>query len=183
MEIEFNEQKFKELILYIATQCKDDARWGATKLNKQLFFADFLAYGKLGYPITGAEYMALERGPAPKRLLPIREAMIEDGDICLERRGYQERIVADRQPDLAGFSPQELELVNYVIGALRDNDAEEVSNLSHQFLGWMAARAEGLAKQKNIIIPYGTVFVSRPTLTEEERVETLDMARKHGWRV
>ena len=35
--IQFNEAKFKELLLYAAGRCEEDPRCGSTKLNKILF--------------------------------------------------------------------------------------------------------------------------------------------------
>jgi hypothetical protein len=62
------EARLRELILYIAARCERDPRFGATKLNKILLFADFLAYFRRRRPITGVEYMRLPNGPAPRRL-------------------------------------------------------------------------------------------------------------------
>jgi uncharacterized phage-associated protein len=158
--VEFNEHKFKELILYIATQCKEDVFYGAVKLNKVLFFSDFLAHERLGQPITGAEYMAIEHGPAPRRLLPIREEMLEEGDIVVEQRAHQTRILAAREPDLKQFSPEELAIVDYVVLSLRNIAAEEVSDLTHQLPGWRAARARSLETGENAAISYTSGPVS-----------------------
>ena len=38
-----------------------------------MFYSDFSAYVRWGTPITGAEYIRLDRGPAPKLMAPIRE--------------------------------------------------------------------------------------------------------------
>lgn len=182
-EFELNEEKFKELLLYLATQCEGDRYFGATKVNKQLFFADFLAYANLGRPITGAEYMALEFGPAPRRLRPLREELIEDGDLSLDRRKYQERIVAHRPPNLKVFTKQELKIINQVIEELRGNDANDVSQLSHRFLGWAAARAEGQATGENVTIPYSTVFVSNAAPQKGMMAHGRNLARKYEWPV
>ncbi len=52
--------KFRELILFIARETKDDRSCGATKLNKILFYSDFRAYEQLGRSITGECYQNLE---------------------------------------------------------------------------------------------------------------------------
>ena len=39
--------KFRELILYIAQESEGDPNFGATKLNKILFFCDFLGLPRL----------------------------------------------------------------------------------------------------------------------------------------
>ncbi len=72
---EFHESKFKELILHIASRCEYDPYFGAVKLNKTLFLSDMCAYLELGNAITGAEYIALEHGPGPKLMMPIRADM------------------------------------------------------------------------------------------------------------
>jgi len=176
-----DEKKFKELLLLLASECKDDVFFGATKVNKQLFFADFIAFEKLGRPITGADYMALERGPVPRRLLPIRAAMIEDDELAIEQRGQQERLIPLRDPDLSVFTKQEKAVISDVIEALRSKDAETVSNLSHLFLGWQAAYAEGVAQQRYVSIPYGTCAVSNEPITKTEREQVLELAQKYEW--
>ena len=179
--MEFNQRKFKELILYLAEKCSDDILWGATKLNKQLFFCDFLAYQQSGQSITGADYMALDKGPVPRRFLPIRAQMVADEDIIIEQRQYQTRIVPLRQPDLSQFTDNEHQLIDTVVLALKDSTADQVSDLSHRFIGWQAAIAEGSATNNHVTIPYGTVFVRRPTLTEQELQDALAMACKYEW--
>lgn len=180
-EIIYDEEKLRELVLYIARQCASHPLFGYTKLNKLLFFSDFIAYEQLGQPITGAEYMALEFGPGPRRLVPIREDMLIDGDITIEHSGAQRRIVAQRSPDLEHFSPAECKLVDKVIKALEHQDADRVSELSHMFLGWKAAWAETLATGKPTTIPYETVHVSNKPLSESELTTGKAVMEKHGW--
>src|SRR6267154_5777818 len=76
-----NEAKFKELVLLVAKQSEGDGTFGATKLNKLLFYIDFLSYLNLGKAVTGMQYQKLDRGPAPKKLVPITKQMTENGDI------------------------------------------------------------------------------------------------------
>ena len=49
-----NDAKLRELILYVAERCENDPDFGALKLNKILFNADFIAYALTGKAITGA---------------------------------------------------------------------------------------------------------------------------------
>src|SRR5437660_10500981 len=81
-------QRLRELILYIADRSKDDPKFGATKLNKILYFSDFVSFREYGEPITGAMYMRLENGPAPMHLVPVRNEMLESGEIAMEPRQY-----------------------------------------------------------------------------------------------
>ena len=74
-----NQDKFRELVLYLSEKSRDDRKFGATKLNKLLYFCDFLSYVELGHPVTGAGYFRLGKGPAPKCLRPARREMEQDG--------------------------------------------------------------------------------------------------------
>ena len=178
---EFNRKKFEELILLIARECEDHNYFGATKLNKILFFADFGAYSELGKSITGAEYIAIEHGPVPRLLKPIRHQMLSNGDIRLERRGNQERIVPKRQVDENLFSAAEAQIVFSVIRELESSNADSVSDLSHKFLGWQAGWAERLETGSSPTIPYESVFVSNRRPTVAEISEVAPMAKEHGW--
>jgi hypothetical protein len=160
------DKKFEELILYIARESQEDRRCGATKLNKILFYADFMAYHKLGRSITGQKYQKLERGPAPRRIVLVVDAMIARGLCAWAERSYfgfpLRKLLALREPDVSVFSAEELDIARTVVSELWDLNATEVSDLSHRFVGWQAA---DFGEE----IPYQTVFVDEPRpLTQEE---------------
>ncbi|MFA5885459.1 MAG: Panacea domain-containing protein [Acidimicrobiia bacterium] len=75
----YDEAKLTELVLLVADRLRDDRAGGATKLNKVLSFADFAHCRRTGHSITGAEYQKLPQGPAPRRLLPIRDRLLRGG--------------------------------------------------------------------------------------------------------
>jgi hypothetical protein len=171
-----NEEKFRELVLYISQRCATDPKFGAVKLNKILFFSDFLAYANTGQAITSFEYQRLPKGPAPRRLLPVRTQMIAEGILGLQevrlRSGMtQKRTVNLRPPNLRIFTGDEIEVVEGVISILEDADAETVSELSHRMVGWLLV-ADGET------IPYGTVFLSNEPLTETEIQRGREIARE-----
>ncbi|MDP2965926.1 MAG: Panacea domain-containing protein [Pelolinea sp.] len=159
------DKKMKELILYVSQKCEGDSSFGATKLNKLLFFSDFMAYLNFGKSITGQEYQCLEKGPAPKRLVPIREELMKSQEAVLRPNSYygfpQERLIPLREPDLSEFSGEEIALVDFEIDHWREKSAKEISAESHKFIGWICA-------EELEVIPYETAFVGTRELTEEE---------------
>jgi hypothetical protein len=168
--------KLAELILYISQKCATDPKFGAVKLNKILFFSDFFAYARYHSSITGCVYQRLRNGPAPRRLVPVRDQMIEVGDLAIQpvklRSGkVQLRTVNLRAPDLQMFTGVEIAMVDHVIDALTSCDAQTVSDMSHSMVGWLIAR-EGEE------IPYETVFLSNEPLTEAETARGLEIAAK-----
>lgn len=153
----FSAKKLQELVLYIAQQCEGDPNFGKTKLNKVLFFADFLAYGIFGRALTGATYQRRDFGPVPKEITAARRALIDQGaaEVEYQRRfNYpQERLVAKRPPNMSLFTAPEKQLVDDVIHELWHHSAIAVSDLSHREAGWR------FAKDREEI-PYNTVFLS-----------------------
>ncbi len=164
------DKKLKELILYIAKRCESDKTFGSTKLNKILFYADFFAYGRTGKAITGQDYQKLEKGPAPKRLVPVRAELEKEVACATQTRDHygfpQHRIIALREPDLSIFSGIEIAIVNQVIEEFKNRSAKYVSDLSHEFIGWQAA-------ELNETIPYETALVSSRSLSESEKLHAL----------
>ena len=172
-----NETKFRELILYISQRCADQPTFGSVKLNKILFFADFLAFANLGKPITNFEYQKLPNGPAPRRLLPVREKMIKERilglqEIPLRGGGIQKRTVNLRRPDLTVFNGEEIAIVDELIDTFKESRADEVSELSHRMVGWIVA-------EDGETIPYTTIFLSNVPLTDEESQRSQALAAKY----
>lgn len=165
--------KFRELILYVARETEDDPKCGATKLNKILFYADFLAYRELGSSLSGQTYQRLEHGPAPRGIVPAVEAIQESGECAWAERSYYgltlKKLIPLREPDLSPFTGPEVDLVQRVIAQLANLNATEVSELSHQFAGWQAA-------DDGEEIPYETVFVAEPRpLSRDEEAWALEV--------
>ncbi len=178
MSKDYNEKKLRELILYAAMRSEDDPKFGAIKLNKILFFADFTAYAQTGKSISGAAYRALEHGPAPTKLVPVKKKLERDEDAFeytkLVAGGFeQKRLLARRQPELGMFSPEEVSLIDDVITRLWDYCAKEASDLSHQFAGWQLADVGEDIPYESVCIP------SEPIrLTPEERARGNRVAQR-----
>ncbi len=139
-----DDAKLQELILFIASRSEDDPRFGSTKLNKLLFFADFLAYVKLGEAITNHVYMKLPNGPAPRAMLPITKRMISAKSLAIQERDHYGRTqkvpIALREANLKLFSSEEIALVTEVLDGFRKSNAKGISALSHKFDGWKLAK-------------------------------------------
>ena len=167
--------RMQELILYIASRYAGDSRFGVTRLNKILFCADFEQFRRTGRAITGGTYIKLENGPVLERFDDILDGLRTRGELRLEQvesdPSMLKRPVALRPPKLEHFTPEELRLVDEVIEANRGKTATDVSDLSHEFVGWQVARL-------GEVIPYGTAFLASPSLTEEEVAHGLRLAEQ-----
>jgi hypothetical protein len=138
---QYDEAKLRELVMYVANALRDDHAGGATKLNKVMYFADFAHVRRTGNAITGAEYQKLPQGPAPRRLLPVRDALVRSGDAAIVRESFlgyeQHRLIAARPANTAIFDESELTTVDSVLADLRHLTGAQVSELSHAEPGWL----------------------------------------------
>ncbi len=177
IDVPRGQQKFRELIIYIAERCQDTEFFGATKLNKILYRADFEAFRRFGRPITGAPYFRLPNGPAPKALIPVRRDLVAEGAVKIESRPLgnrtQERVIPLRASHRDLFSAGELALVDEIIKDLWGQTAEEVSDASHDII-WRS-------RQDEENIPYEAVYLSDNPLTEEDVRRSKELANEFGW--
>ena len=163
--IDPNEDKLKELILLISELSEGDKYFGATKLNKLLFFSDFLAYQLFGKSISGYGYEKKPAGPMLQGFYETRQGLEENGDIAIRDIDFwglqQHRTIALRSADVSKFSQEEITLIVRVIEQHRDQSASQISAESHEFIGWQICEI-------GESIPYLTSLVSTRELTEEE---------------
>lgn len=153
-----SKDKLKELIVYISSKCGDDIKYSKTKLNKILFYSDFLYYFKRRKPITGHDYVHLPHGPIPNDIEAILKEMAgkDIGFSVLWAGPYkQTKLVALREPNLQLFDAEMIAHVDSIIDAVcnkRSLSANQLSELTHEFMGWVVTN-DGEE------IPYQTVFV------------------------
>lgn len=168
----FDRDKFKALVHYIIWKCSDPAKFGATKLNKILWFADARAYMTTGKPITGETYVRRQFGPAPQHILPIRMELAAERKIRQRRKptyGYDQDIIESLvDPDTSMFTREELVDVDYWVRVIvEDYTADTISEESHDYVWKIAKIGQPL--------PYYALFALR---TRDPNEEELDWARK-----
>jgi hypothetical protein len=165
-------EKLKELMLYIAEKCKDDPYFGAIKLNKILFLADFNNYALRGVSITGAKYVHRKRGPVPNEVLKALRLLREEGRAKIEEVPFfdykQKRLIPLEKAKSSLFSSDELSLVDEIVEKTRFNNATELSEWSHTLMPYRITK-EGEE------IPYNTVYVLHK---REPDAESIDWAKR-----
>jgi uncharacterized phage-associated protein len=158
-EPRYNPQKFKELLVYVASQTGSDERCGDMKLNKLLYFADVTAFRRTGHPISGAKYQHQRMGPIAEPLLPARRDLERDGRLVTckrEYQGYSQKATeakGDIRPGV--LTEDELAIIDEVISRFRDYDGRAMEEIAHEEPGWrmtsdgdrMPYRLSLLAKQ------------------------------------
>ena len=151
-------QKLKALTHYVIWRAGHREGFGATKLNKVLWFADARSYMMYRHPITGATYVREKHGPVPKEIMSIRSELASEGRIAITTEPYYSgeitRFKALEAPDVSIFSQEEMNLVDWWIKHVdEEHTAASVSELSHDRMWELAQLGEE--------IPLYAVFASR----------------------
>lgn len=166
-----------ELILHIAARSERDPHFNTVKLDKLLWWSDFLSYAEFGDPITGVEYQKLPRGPAPKKIEEIRDRLNDNDDIefLLQPQSLGERrFKASRRANYDLFKARHIGLVDEIIDRFADFTAEQLSEASHG-KAWETA-------SENDSIPYQAIFLSDEPINEYDITRSRELAEKFNWK-
>lgn len=127
--------KLKNILLYFIKRCSGVFN---TKMNKLLFYTDFLCYKKYGRAMSGLAYKAIQYGPVPVRW--DRVYSLVDGidqDIIEFESGYSGvKLESSLIPDMNIFSLEELLVLESVYDEFKSLTAAEISAISHNEDAW-----------------------------------------------
>ncbi len=112
-----------------------------TKLNKLLFYADFLHFKRQTVSISGATYAHLPYGPAPDQYQAYlgwleNEGVIEIQEVELQAGNTGERIIAREEPDWSVLPESAKCVLQAVYEHFKDMSSMEISDLSHEEDGY-----------------------------------------------
>lgn len=109
-----------------------------TKMNKLLFYADFVAYRQIGKGITGLAYKAIQHGPVPVRWDRIYSFYDEINQEIVQfsdgRAGT--KLVSKLSPDMTEFDEDELKVLEFVCERFKSETPTQISETSHQEEAW-----------------------------------------------
>lgn len=175
-----NQERFRELILYISLRSEGDEAFGVTKLDRLLYFIDAEALRRTGETMTGQTYVKSDLGPVPERIEETLRALDDESALVVRPRivsGFsrQRRPFALRGPELGLFTAAEVCLIETVLARYRSFTARQCSILSHRKYGWqLAAMGE--------TIPVSTELISERDLTLDEMAYAEDLVEEPEFR-
>jgi putative zinc finger/helix-turn-helix YgiT family protein len=144
-----NFKKFTEMVVYFS----DKLSPFKTKMNKLLFYADFLMFKHSCFSISGMRYKAIDMGPVPNNFQSIFEYLdnINEIDIWTTEfpngySGEQFKARKDRNFNAGLFSENELKTLEKVATVFNETSTNDIINLSHLEEAWKKNE-----KEKNVI--------------------------------
>ena len=140
--------RLKNLLLYLIGQMGDVFQ---TKMNKVLFYIDFLSYRERGMAISGLAYNAIDFGPVPQRWDRVYSAFDEIVPMPKLVRGQESiALAATDEADMTCFTDRERAVIDNVCAKMKDLSAHDISELSHSEPAWQRHLHEP--------IPYAEAF-------------------------
>ena len=126
--------RLKNLLLYILGLLGDTFQ---TKMNKVLFYIDFLSYRERGMAISGLAYKAIDFGPVPLRWDRVYSAFDEvEQQPRLVHDQESIALTATADADMSLFSSQEVAIIDTVCGKMKGVSAHDISQMSHDEPAW-----------------------------------------------
>lgn len=169
--MKFNEEKFNKLVHYICYK-SNPKKLGAIKLNKILFYSDFISYVANGEPITNELYIKRQFGPVPKDILSSLEKLASESKIVIHEitvyKKKKREFVSIAEPEIDGvFKAHEISLVDEIISDITENrTAKSISDQTHDHIWESAIIGEE--------IPYKTAHVMIIGEINEEDISWAD---------
>jgi putative zinc finger/helix-turn-helix YgiT family protein len=134
-----NFEKFTEMVVYFS----DKLSPFKTKMNKLLFYADFLMFKQSCFSISGVRYKAIDMGPVPNNFQSIFEYLANKEEIDIYTTefpngytGEQFKARKDRLFNAELFTENELETLNRVATVFKETSTNYIIELSHMEEAW-----------------------------------------------
>lgn len=134
-----NMARINNMVLFFSEQCRPYK----TKLNKLLFYADFLQFRKTCYSISGLNYQAIQKGPVPKNYDWIFDRTMEKRMVVVHLQDFGEYMgeqffradTAVFEQDI--FSESEISTLHEVANHFRNVTVNQIVNKSHEEQAWL----------------------------------------------
>lgn len=134
-----NFEKITEMVVYFS----DKLSPFKTKMNKLLFYADFLMFKQSCFSISGMRYKAIDMGPVPINFQSIFEYLANKNEIDIFTtefpQGYigeQFKAKNDRPFRVELFSENELNVLEKVANVFKPTSTNQIIEISHLEEAW-----------------------------------------------
>ena len=146
---QLNVEKASEMVKYFV--CKEGGLF-PTKLNKEMFYADFLHYKKHGQSISGLQYQAIQYGPVPVHYDTVYDNIDGISKEIVVAHDMESTRLSCKSCDTTVFEEQELKTLEEVFAKIHTTSTQEVIDRSHEEDAWKHYR------NGNQLIPYSEAF-------------------------
>jgi uncharacterized phage-associated protein len=126
--------KLKNVMIAILERCQEV--W-CTKMNKLLFYVDFLSYRERGMAITGLTYRAIDFGPVPEKWDKVYSQFDEIQQVVQQFGNYEGTILCTKsriENDV--LTEEEIKMIDIVCNKYGHYSSQAISTISHKESAW-----------------------------------------------
>lgn len=135
-----NFDKLVEMVVYFT----ENVTVTPTKMNKLLFYSDFLHYKLTGVSISGTRYFAHTHGPVPKKFRTLFDYLSDQQIVDLISVQYPSGLVGEEFIKIPSktfnstlFDKVEIDILDEIILKFKKYNAKEIRELSHEEKAWI----------------------------------------------
>jgi len=135
-----NLEKYTDMVVYFAHRLQPFK----TKMNKLLFYADFLSFRNTCFSISGIKYRAIEMGPVPQNFQGLYEFLYNNDEIEISTTWFPQGYTGEKfmtrkerpfNPRL--FSEPELKVLEDIATRFQSTSATDIVKHSHKEKAWL----------------------------------------------
>jgi hypothetical protein len=134
----FSAAALKEMIVFFASKPGGILK---TKLNKLLWYSDFLNFRQRAISLSGATYVHLPYGPVPDRYESFVTSLCREGVLSLTKRSVGEftgeSLQATREADFSALDAGAVDVLEAVYRRFARLGSREISDISHREPGYV----------------------------------------------
>lgn len=143
--------KARQMVVFFAQRCRPFV----TKMNKLLFYSDFLHFRRTGFAISGISYQAITRGPVPQRFDGLYydvSDIVDFEEIFYNQDISGDQITTKHSFDASLFTEEELKSMEEVAERFKTTSTKRIVDISHDEDAWIDNH-----EHRNLI-PYSYAF-------------------------
>jgi len=135
-----NLEKFSEMVVYFTEALQP---W-KTKMNKLLFYSDFLMHKQYAFSISGVQYRAIDMGPVPNNFNSIFEYLSNKNKVDIQNFSFPDGGTGEQfkpngksmfRPEV--FTNEELAILKTVAERFKKTSTTDIIDFSHKEKAWI----------------------------------------------
>lgn len=141
-----NSQKYSQAVLAFLDEC-NNRYLGKTKLNKLMYYLDFISYRDRQESVTNDSYIHKDLGPVPSEIDNVLADLVQQGFIKAEREPSQSEEGIERwkfealtAPNMQVFDSYEKHLIKNICNEFKDWDTQKIVAQTHLEAPWFYSK-------------------------------------------
>ena len=146
-----NQEKYDNTFLFFLRNC-NNKYLGATKLNKLLYYFDFISFRDRNKTVTGDIYIHKDYGPVPDNIDDVIVRLASNKSIKVELLPYKDggtfKYEASKGPDMKVFDSFESDLLNKICKEFELWSTDKIVSQTHLEAPWFYSKPYEIVNYK-----------------------------------